>query len=224
MDFCIYGGFYLAFFLFQREKVNRERIEQYNVALATSQIQQLRQQLDPHFLFNNLNTLDQLIHQDAAKASEFLLGFSDLYRYLLDNGDKQLVSVHAELDFALKYFELVRHKYGQSYQFDVDLPTSLEGEIPALSLQLLVENAVEHNLGTESQPIKIEIEYQDGIVVRNNFIPKRYKKKTGGRALQNLQTQLQVIGNQELVIQQTEEFFEITLPVLNQAKCNPAFR
>lgn len=217
VDFCIYGGFYLAFFLFQRDKKHREKIENFNQSLAATQIQQLRQQLDPHFLFNNLNILDQLIRENPEKASSFLLDFSDLFRYLLENGQKQLVSVSDELEFALKYFALIKYKYGDAYQLDFNLPERVSGDIPALSLQLLIENAVQHNLGTETDPVIISISLINGIQVKNTLKPKVFKKKTGGRSLQNLKIQFEMLGKKNLDIRQSEACYEITLPILNES-------
>lgn len=218
VDFCIYGGFYLAYFLFYRDLNHREKLEKFNQSLAASQIQQLRQQLDPHFLFNNLNILDQLIQEDPQKASAFLLDFSDLFRYLLDHGQKQLVSVQVELDFAMKYFNLIRHKYGEAYQLTCSLSEEISGEIPALSLQLLIENAVQHNLGTEKDPVEITVCVESGLIVRNTFKPKMYKKKTGGRSLQNLRTQFEMLGDKKMEIKQSEDDFEVILPILNVHK------
>lgn len=215
VDFCIFGGFYLAYFLYQQDKKHRKKIEEFNQALAAAQIHQLRQQLDPHFLFNNLNILDQLILEDPRKASAFLLDFSDLFRYLLENGQNQLVSVQDELDFAKKYFNLIKHKYGEAYQLEINLPPLIAGEIPALSLQLLLENAVQHNFGTEKEPIQISISLENGLRVRNTRKAKSYSKKTGGRSLLNLKMQFEMLGKETPEIRQSSDTFEITLPVLN---------
>lgn len=213
IDALIYGSFYLAYYYFQQNKANQIQLNAYNEALAETKINQLKNQLNPHFLFNNLNVLDQLIEEDKHKASEFLTEFSDLYRYVLQATDKKITTIAEEINFAKKYFSLMKQKYGNAYNLVIENPVS-EGKITPLTLQLLLENAIQHNLGTTEKPIEITISIKDTIEVSNNIIAKRNSKNTSGRALKNLKQQYLLLSNKPIEINQTATIFTVTLPIL----------
>ncbi|OBX19705.1 hypothetical protein A9996_18795 [Gelidibacter algens] len=181
LDGFIYGSFFLAYNYYNKNKRNQEQLVKYNKALSESRINQLKTQLNPHFLFNNLNVLDQLIEEDKYKASDFLNEFADIYRFVLQTSDKKTIPISEELTFATQYFNLIRHKYGNSYQLIIE-NENCNGAIVPLSLQLLIENAVQHNLGTEKNPVCIKIlTNNNNISISNNLIPKRNTKPASGR-------------------------------------------
>ena len=215
MDVFVYGGFFLAHYYFQKYQEDKEKLTKLEKAQIESQLAQLKAQLDPHFLFNNLNVLDQLIEEDKDQASSFLHDFSDIYRYVLQSSDKQLVSLEEELDFAQRYFRLMQQKYGSAYIWSVSGQLNQNAMLPPLSLQLLIENAIEHNLGTEKNPVQIHLSLEENsMILENTLIPKRNLKKDGGRALQNLKTQLLLFGADKPVILENSEKFEIHLPLI----------
>lgn len=215
LDVCIYGGFFIAYFFYQKNKEDARQLLTYHKALADSKIAQLKSQLNPHFLFNNLNALDQLIDEDQAKASNFLNDFAELYRYVLEVSDKKLVSLQEELTFAQSYFRIMQYKFGEAYQLDVVAPSEVKGFISPLTLQLLIENAIEHNLGTTAIPVKIQIKITDELVVTNNVAAKKSKKIGGGRALRNLGEQYALLAHdQPLEIMKTETTFMVNLPII----------
>lgn len=180
-----------------------------------SQLSKLKAQLDPHFLFNNLNVLDQLIEEDREKASRFLHDFSEIYRYVLKSSDRKQVPLVEELDFAARYFRLMQQKYGEAYLLQVSGVPVENAFLPPLSLQLLIENAIEHNLGTESVPVSIELMVDNHtITVKNTLRPKKSPKLHGGRALENLKAQYQLFGTDLPVIKKSEDNFEIQLPLI----------
>ncbi len=213
LDVFIYGSFFLAFSFYQRNKFNSEQLANYNKALAESRIDQLKAQLNPHFLFNNLNILDQLIEEDSAQASEFLNEFAELYRYVLQSSDKPLVPLEEELLFAKSYFKIMQQKYGDCYTLEVD-KQKINGYIPPLTLQLLLENAFDHNIGAVTQPVEIKISIGKKIVVSNNLIKKEFAKKTGGRALHNLKEQYRLLSNEEIEINEQGNRFSVVLPLI----------
>lgn len=217
LDFCIYGGFYLALYFYLRNKVDNEQMAAYNSALAESKIAQLKSQLNPHFLFNNLNVLDQLIEEDSQTASDFLNDFADLYRYALQTSDKKLVPVSEELYFARRYFKLMAHKYGNSYQLEISAQEMPSGLLPPLTLQLLLENAIEHNLGTEQDPVRIVVQLNSKLTVMNNTVERTRRKATGGRALQNLQEQFALLSKEKVEIRHTDSKFEVSLPLIPES-------
>ncbi|AZA93485.1 Inner membrane protein ypdA [Chryseobacterium nakagawai] len=213
IDGFIYGSFFLAYRYYKKNVIYQKQLLLYDQALSDSKINQLKTQLNPHFLFNNLNVLDQLIEEDKHKASDFLNEFAEIYRYVLDVSDKKLIAVKEELAFAEKYFNLIRHKYGSAYILQIDYENTT-GNIVPLSLQLLLENAVQHNLGSQSNPVLITIHIREVIMVTNTIIPKRSIKKTSGRALNNLKEQYWVLTDQKLEMLKTETKFTVIIPII----------
>ncbi len=215
IDFTIFGGFSLAYLYFKENKNYRKQLNAYEIGNARSKIQQLKTQLNPHFLFNNLNILDQLIEEDKGKASNFLGRFSELYRYALRSSDRELIALQEELLFTQNYFELMETKY-QGY-YKLIIAESIYGSntiVPPFCLQVLVENAIVHNLGTAQNPIIINIALENGIKVSNNKIAQTRKKKTNGVALKNLNTQFQLLTNNPITIEESEIDFAVSLPLI----------
>ena len=213
IDGFIYGSFFLAYYYYQKNKKHQEQLATYNQALSDSRINQLKIQLNPHFLFNNLNVLDQLIAEDKHKASEFLNEFADIYRYVLQASDKKLVPISEELDFAEQYFQLIKHKYGNAYQLSIE-KQNINGFISPLTFQLLIENAVQHNLGTDESPVFIKISSNEKLKVSNNLIPKRNVKQTSGRALSNLKEQYKLLANQPIEVEKSDTLFSVIIPII----------
>lgn len=213
IDGFIYGSFFLAYRYYKKNVVYQKQLLLYEQALSDSKINQLKTQLNPHFLFNNLNVLDQLIEEDKYKASDFLNEFAEIYRYVLEVSDKKLVLLKDELAFAEKYFNLIQYKYGSAYALEVEHKSGA-GKIVPLSLQLLLENAVQHNLGSQANPVLIAIHIGENITVTNNIIPKRSIKKTSGRALNNLKEQYSVLTHQQLEIVKKETEFSAIIPII----------
>lgn len=214
LDAFIYGSFFLAYSFHQKNRKYNQQLATYNEALSNSKIAQLKTQLNPHFLFNNLNVLDQLIEEDKEKASEFLNDFAELYRYVLQTSDTKLVPLEEELSFVKSYFNLIEQKYGKAYKLELKEKHKTKGFIPPLSLQLLLENAIEHNAGEENNPVIIRIVIGEKLIVSNNVIVKTYSKKSGGRALKNLREQYELLSKEAILIEQDSSRFSISLPVI----------
>jgi sensor histidine kinase YesM len=215
LDGFIYGSFFLAYYYYQDNKKRQHELATYNEALAESKINQLKTQLNPHFLFNNLNVLDQLIEEDKDKASDFLNEFAEIYRYVLQSTDKELVLIEEEIDFARQYFKLIHYKYGSLYQLQIENKNT-NGFIVPMTLQLLLENAVQHNLGTKENPVCIQIKTDANISVSNNINLKRNRKSTSGRALKNLKEQYGLLAEKQIEIHQTANIFSVSVPIINK--------
>jgi sensor histidine kinase YesM len=214
LDAMIYGGFFLAYYYYLYNKKQYRELLAYNEALAKSKINQLKNQLNPHFLFNNLNVLDQFIEEDKEKASDFLNEFADIYRYVLKVSEKELVTIDEEAKFALQYFSLIRHRYENAYQLRLNL-NQCDGFIVPLTLQVLIENAVQHNLGTEENPILITIEIKESILVTNNINIKRNAKPESGRALKNLDEQYRILFRQPIEVHSSGGIFSVRIPMIH---------
>ncbi|UXD71150.1 histidine kinase [Sphingobacterium faecium] len=213
MDGIIFGSFFLAYYYYSKNKNHQQELSMYHQALLESRISQLKAQLNPHFLFNNLNILDQFIEEDQQKASSFLNEFAEIYRYVLHASDRKIVTIHEELIFAEQYFKLIQYKYGNAYQLNIKTISSV-GYILPLTLQLLIENAVQHNIGTEENPVIITIEITTICTVSNTLIPKQSMKSRSGRALNNLKEQYKLLTNKPIEIQKSESDFSIFIPVI----------
>ena len=209
----VYGSFFLAYYYYNKNIVYQQQLTNHLQALSESKIYQLKSQLNPHFLFNNLNVLDQLIDEDKHKASNFLNEFAEIYRYVLQTSERKIVSLHEELAFVAQYFRLIQHKYGNAYQINIESKSN-NGYIVPLTLQLLIENAIKHNLGTEENPIFIAININENICASNNINLKRSVKPTNGLALNNLKEQYKLLTKETVEILQSNNTFSVTIPII----------
>lgn len=212
----IYGSFFLAYSFYRKNKKNQEELLQYNNALSASKIAQLKGQLNPHFLFNNLNILDQLIEEDKKEASSFLMQFSDIYRYVLQSSDQTLITLEEEIAFVQQYMDLLYRKFGAAFLLEINGTSKGKLLIP-LTLQLLIENVVQHNAAHRENPIKIEINIDENLRVKNNIVQKKTLKITSGRALKNLEEQYRILMGKPTHIVQTESSFEVIVPLLSNS-------
>ncbi|MFT2009768.1 sensor histidine kinase [Pontibacter sp. 13R65] len=183
-----------------------------------SELLSLRLQLDPHFMFNNFNTLSELINEDANTASKFLDNLSRVYRYMIQNLKKDLVRLEDEIRFLEAYLYLIRIRHGDNVQVEIDLDKVLMGRsIPPITLQLLVENAIKHNIASKASPLLIRVYQSDPsqVCVRNNLqrIPSTiFSTKLG---LQNIKDRYLLLGGVMPVIEESEGHFTVRLPLLD---------
>lgn len=169
-----------AWIFFMESAESKKKTESLEKELAQIRFEVLKNQINPHFMFNSLNVLSCLIDKDTNKAQEFIDEFSHIYRYVIETIEKPVVMVQDELDFIRSYMFLQQMRYGRQLEFSVDLPASaMHQHLPPLSLQLVLENAVKHNLVSEEKPLRIDISFNNNhLVVRNHLQPKM----TGNRS------------------------------------------
>ncbi len=183
---------------------------------ARYQYQQLKRQLNPHFLFNSLNSLDYLIHTDADKASDYVRKLAALYRYLLSIGDETQVMLSEEVAFVKLYVELLTQRFdtGLLCEWDIKEEDLRKKMIPC-GLQLLMENATKHNVISKAKPLCIKIA-TDGeyVTVTNNFQPKIYKVESTGLGLNNIRGQYLSVFGKDIVIEQTTREYVVKLPLI----------
>ncbi len=209
--------FYAAYFYkFYKEKQVKE--QKIIAGSASARFDALKNQLDPHFLFNSLNVLTSLIDEDPHQAQNFTTSLSKVYRYVLEQKNKDLVTVDEELKFARTYVRLLKMRFEDSIIFEIpDQCSQPEAKIVPLSLQLLLENAVKHNIVTSSRPLHIKV-FEEGsnLVVSNNLQEKQVVKKSSGVGLQNIRQRYQILTDREVDIQKNSSEFRVTLPMLTQ--------
>ncbi len=194
--------------------------EQLKTLTAESQFEALRNQIKPHFLFNSFNVLSGLVHQDPGLASDFIQQLSRVYRYLLYHHQEDLVSMGTELDFLESYIFLLHIRYGDALKVQVDVGiTYREGYlVPPATLQLLVENAVKHNKVSRKDSLSINIfEQERFLVIHNNLQRKSRTGHRSGKGLQNIRLRYQHLVKKEIVIEQTEQYFIVRLPLILQS-------
>lgn len=180
-----------------------------------NELKLLRSQVDPHFLFNNLNTLDSLIDSNADKAKEYINRLSLIYRYLIKTKDAEVMELEQEMQLAENYIFLIQTRFGDDYDFEIIKKTSTEGKfIPTGALQTLLENVVKHNK-PKDEPIKTKIELQDTVLtVWNTKSTVASDKESFGTGLENLKTRYQLLSDEKVRIESNTNTFCATIPVL----------
>jgi hypothetical protein len=178
------------------------------------QYETLKSQVNPHFLFNNLNTLSSLVHSNPLLSDEFIRKLSNVYRYILENQEKDLVPLADEVQFVREYFSLQKIRDEEKIELKVELTESENLLIPPVSLQLLTENAFKHNAATRKNPLVVTIHKEglDKLVVRNGLQPKSQLGNSSKTGLKNLNERCRLILKREIEILQTETEFVVKIP------------
>jgi two-component system, LytTR family, sensor kinase len=175
----------------------------------------LKSQVNPHFLFNSLNTVSSLIQSDPEKAEQFINNLSSVYRYILENGQKDKVPVQSELDLLNRYFDLHRVRDEEKIALSIDYSGAENYQILPVSLQILLENAIKHNIATRENPLKISVYFEDQyIVVKNNLQKKATQLKSTGIGLRNLAERIRLVLGKALIIEENDNFFIAKIPLL----------
>nr|WP_228455954.1 2TM domain-containing protein [Chryseobacterium sp. POL2] len=200
------------------KKVTRkEVVEQKIIAKsANAQFESLKNQLDPHFLFNSLNVLSALIDENQDQAQKFTLSMSKIYRYVLDQKDKELVSVENELDFAKTYAELLKTRFEDSVEFQFDVPEEdYVLKVVPLSLQLLLENCIKHNFATAAKPLVMKIYTEKKFLcIENNLQTRELPKDREGIGLLNIVQRYSLLTKENVFIEKSEDYFKVKIPML----------
>lgn len=196
-----------------------KREEELERANAEAKYQALQSQLNPHFLFNNLNTLISEIEYSPKEAIEFTRNLSDTYRYILLCQDKRTVQIYEEMEFINKYIELHKVRLGNCIEINARIDeTLLDTPVPPLTMQLLVENIIKHNVINTAKPITIDIysEYENNrswICVSNVIRPKQ-GVTTSGKGLENLTQRYRMLCSKDIIIENSQKTFTVKLPVI----------
>ncbi|MBQ4914769.1 2TM domain-containing protein [Maribacter sp. MMG018] len=207
-----------AFHFYKALQENKVKEQKIIAGTASAKFDALKNQLDPHFLFNSLNVLTSLIEEDPNQAQKFTTSLSKVYRYVLEQKNKDLVSVDEELQFAKTYVKLLKMRFEDSIVLDIpEKASNPEAKIVPLSLQLLLENAVKHNIVNSVKPLHIKIYEDNGqLRVTNNLQEKQVVKKSSGVGLQNIQQRYELLSNRKMEITKTATDFTVNLPILTQ--------
>jgi two-component system, LytTR family, sensor kinase len=200
---------------------NNYQISQSNAQLlkanAETKYEVLKNQINPHFLFNSLNTINSLIVTDQQAAVHFVNNMSDVFRYVLKSSDVDMVTVEEELHFLEAYIDMLKGRHGNKLKVTKEVqPAHLYYRLPPMALQILVENAVKHNVVSNSKPLHIHIfsHDDDQLTVTNNWQKRKITEPSTGLGLHNLNQRCKYLSNRDLVIQQTTTQFSVTIPLM----------
>ena len=198
----------------QESRLENERLKQQSLQ---NELMALKNQIDPHFLFNSLNTLTSLIRENE-KATRFVKKLSHMYRYILQSGESDLVSVREELKFTESYTHLIRTRYRDRFSINIQIDDQfLDQEIPPLALQLLVENAVKHNEISTSKPLTVHIYSQEGsLYVENKIQPRTVLKEGTKNGLLNLKKRYVLLLKKEVKVHTENNIFAVELPLVRR--------
>lgn len=196
---------------------NLSRVEQLNVAKAQAELEALKNQIDPHFIFNSLNTLSFLITKEPQSAKLFNDTLAKVYRYILSNKDKDLVLLKEEVEFISNYFYLLKIRFRDAINMEIEINDLSADDflIPPISLQALVENAIKHNDFNDRNPLTINVSISSNfIIVKNAIRPKAHVQPSSKSGLINLGNRYQLITKRHVVVENNFNIFSVKLPVL----------
>jgi LytS/YehU family sensor histidine kinase len=192
----------------EKETLKRESLK--------AQLNALKTQVNPHFLFNNLNTLTALIPDTPDQAIEFVQQMSKVYRHILEVQDEKTIPLQDELDVLKAYGFLLKTRFGDNLDIDIDVPAEkLQQKIVPLSLQLLMENAIKHNIVSAAKPLKIKVFAENGhLLVSNNLQVKNQLIESTGIGLDNIRNRYKLLSNDEVIVDENGENFTVSIPLI----------
>ena len=200
-----------------KKNTKKEVVEQKLIAKsANAQFESLKNQLDPHFLFNSLNVLTALIDENPEQAQKFTTSMSKVYRYVLEQKDKELVKIENEIEFAKIYCNLLKTRFEDSVNFTFDInDEDLQKMVVPLSLQLLLENCIKHNFATSSKPLNIRI-FTEGkfLCIENNLQVREQLTESAGIGLANIVQRYALLTKENVFIEKSEQNFKVKVPIL----------
>jgi two-component system, LytTR family, sensor kinase len=190
--------------------------EEFRKVSVQAQLQSLKNQVNPHFLFNNLNVLSTLITKDPEKAVEFIEQFAKVYRYVLQNQEKEVVALQTELEFIDSYLFLLKIRFNGSLNIYLRIDDITKNRyIVPVALQMLLENAIKHNISSKNKPLTVEIFTENNqVVVKNNLQLKETNEASTQVGLKNIAKRYEHISDKPVEISENNGFFTVKLPLL----------
>lgn len=214
----IFSGFYYFIIyslhvLAEKQKHEME-IEQLKQAQLKANLASLKEQISPHFLFNTLNTLSSLTQEVIVK--DYINELANVYRYVLQYKEENVATLKQELDFIESYLYIIKTRLEDSIEININVEKEiLDSQIPPLTLQILIENAVKHNVAAMHRPLQISIyNNEQELIVKNNFQPKQSVANSTGTGLDNIAQRYQLIFGKEILIEKHTDTFFVKLPIV----------
>lgn len=203
---------------FRENKQNKEKAEKLSLELLEMRFEVLKNQIDPHFMFNNLNVLSALIDSNHDKAQQFIEEFSDLYRYVLDTIEKPIVTVAQELKFIQSYIFLQQVRHNEAIMLNDAIPEEIyEARVLPFSLQIVIENAIKHNVADIHKPLKIKLSYENGYIqVENNMQIPISSRSSTGIGQNNLMKRYELLSDVLPVFENKGDVYIAKLPLIKE--------
>ncbi|MGZ8508976.1 MAG: sensor histidine kinase [Chitinophagaceae bacterium] len=216
----IFTLIYEILFLSKERELDTKIVDQLDKELSQAELQVLTNEMDPHFLFNSLNTLNHLILNEPEQAHLFNNRLAQVYKYFLINKNKELIPLEEEMDFIESYFFLLQIRHDNKLQLQTMLDNNTtKVMIPPCSLQILVENAIKHNEFTDANPLLIKVSINEHFLqVSNNIKPKLYAVNSTGIGLKNLSSRYKILFRKDITIATTKDSFIVKLPLIASPK------
>jgi sensor histidine kinase YesM len=204
------------FFFWRRASSEKEMFEKETIA---ARYESLKNQVSPHFLFNSLNALTNLVYEDQDKAVKFIKQLSEVYRYVLDTRGKEVVPIEDELRFLESYIFLQQIRFGSRLNVDISMADK-NIKVAPLALQMLMENAIKHNIISDAMPLTIRLYSENGFVVVENSLQRKtsiHGESSGGVGLVNICRRYQFLSNVKVQVVEDNRKFVVRLPVLKES-------
>jgi len=193
--------------------VNEEKLKREKLAI---EYESLKYQINPHFLFNSLTALSSLVYTDQQKAVDFIREFSNVFRYVLESREKEVVDIATEKKLLESVSYLNRIRYDDSLLVNINLTDATDQYVIPMALQMLLENAIKHNAISESKPLKVEISEEEGyIVVKNNRQPKKNEIVSTKIGLENIKSRYKYLSDKAVLVEVTADQFVVKIPILS---------
>lgn len=215
--FLLIDAIYIGFHFFRQWEISRFESEELKRQHLQSQYEALKSQVNPHFLFNSLNALTTLIAEDQKLAEEFVQRIASVYRYVLQNKDKELIELEEEVDFIKAFLFLQKIRFAESLKIEINIaPQYLRNYIAPLTLQMLIENAIKHNIISSEKPllIRVYIEGNDMLVVENNLQKKKIMNNSTGIGLLNIKQRYDLLVKKEIYVMNDNCKFVVKIPLI----------
>jgi sensor histidine kinase YesM len=199
-------------------KASLLEVEKYKTESANAQLQNLKNQLNPHFLFNNLSVLTSLVYKNQDKAAEFINELAKVYRYVLDTKNSELVTLQEELDFLNHYIYLQKIRFDDSVSFEIKIEDSIKFDyLLPMCLQMLVENTIKHNETSQANPLKVRIYSQNNFLVIENLIKLRSNDVSSSKTgLKNIEMRYSFYTDEKVIVSNKDEVFKVILPLIKK--------
>ena len=197
-------------YLKKNEKLIRENL--------VTKFEALKNQINPHFLFNNLNVLSSLVYKDPKQANQFIVEFSNIYRYILEMQNESMVTIKKEMGFLDSYIYLLEQRFQNSLKININISNqSLDKTLPPLTLQLLMENVIKHNAVSPKKPLEVNIyDEKDTLFFRNKIIPRQQNTESSGVGLSNIIERYALLCNRTPVFSDSNGYFTAEIPLLKK--------
>ncbi len=216
---CTVIFFNMFYYTVTYQDTLQKQLEDLKKDMLASQYTSLKNQISPHFLFNSLNTLTSLMYEDRDLASDFVTRLASSYRYILDNREQDLVSLQKELGFLDTFIFMMKVRHKQAVQIELNVDLDLDQYlIPTLSLQMLVENAMKHNVFSKEKPLSIIIStiQNDALAIKNNLQKRELKEATTCLGIKNIKKRYAFYTNKQVLVREEVDFFEVIIPLLGK--------